>query len=233
MSLTSRLLALICAPAYALRRSRIADLPAWGGVLLLCLLGTGWSAFRIWQGGCTAQRVLSLVICLSVASLLLIAHAQRYLVYRPKGLVLPEDTSELVADEKLRLRGSGFFAVSDMVRYLVEIPVFVWCTQLGEYVLAAQVRPLNFLGVGVPLGEGGWWYIFFKPEQVLDWSSGELAFGLGWRPAVQIIYRTEQGPQTLHLSCEDAGPLAILIKTLRAQTDPSQAQRIAVAPRAP
>ena len=224
MSFAGRLAALICAPAYGLRRSRIAGLPAFGSVLFLCFLVAAWSAFRVWQGGFTELQALALAASVLVAVLLLGADAQHYLIFRAKPCVLPEDTPDLVAEEKLRLWGSGLFAVSDLARYLVEVPVFLWCTRLDEFVVAAQVRPRNILDAGVPASERGWWYIFLEPSRVLDVVPGEVGFGLRVRPAVRVFRQTDKGRESFCLSCEDTRQLAILLKTLQAKREGAQAR---------
>ena len=224
MSWASRLAALICAPAYGLRRSRIAGLPAFGSVLFLCFLVAAWSAFRVWQSGFTTQRTLALAASVLAAVLLLGADAQRYLIFRPKPCVVPEDTPDLVAEEKLRLRGSGLFAVSDLAHYLVEVPVFLWCTRLGDLVVAAQVQPRNILGAGVPESERGWWYLFLEPKRLLDVVPGELGFGLRVRPAVRVSRQTDKGRGSFCLSCEDTRQLAILLKTLQAKREEARAR---------
>jgi hypothetical protein len=229
MSLASRLVALICAPAYGLRRSRIAGLSAYTVLLFLCFTAAAFSAFRGWQGGFTSLRSLEMAASLFLVALLLWAHSQRYLVFHPKAWDVPDDTRKLAAEEKLRLCGSGLFAVSDMARYLVEVPVFFWSTRLDEFVVAAQVRPFNLLGAGVPLGERGWWYVFLQPSQVLDLVSGVLGFGLRWRPAVQVVCQTDRRRENIYLSCEDAHQLTILLKELRYKCQVPQAQR-SVAP---
>jgi len=215
MSILDRLLGLIAAPAYALRRSRVAFLRLHVGATLCCLASATYVAYHAWPQGLTLGDVLAIGLCLVLLVLLLWAHARRYMVFRSRPLALAERMPDLAPEEKLFLRGSGFFEVSEMRRYLVEVPVVFWTTQLGEHIVAAKVRAFNILGLGVPSMERGWWYVFIDSRRVIDITPGELCFGYRVCPAVRVTYATDKGHDTLHLSCADRGQLDVLCKELR------------------
>jgi len=218
MSIVERFLGLISAPAYALQRTTVAFVRLHMAAMLLGPLGAAYVAFRGWHSGFTAGHAVLVAACLLFSVLLLWAHRQRYLVFRARPITVPEATLGLRTEEKLFLSGSGFFEVSQMRRYLVEVPVVFWTTELAEHIIAARVRALNLLGVGVPGGERGWWYVFLEPPRVLEIEPGDLCFGLRVRPAVRVLYETPRGRNALYLGCKDTQQLAVLLKELRART---------------
>jgi|GEM_PF-1720269 len=219
MSILDRFLGLIAAPAYALQRSKIGFLKLHTGAKLLCLTGAAYFAYRGWLEGFTLFHAAFIALCLLLMTLLLWTDAQHYLVFRHRPAAV-EAVPDLLPEQKLFLRGSGFFEVNNMCRYLVEVPVVFWTTQLAEHILAAKVRAFNLLGLaGVPAAERGWWYIFLEPPHVCEIVPGELCFGFRLRPAVRILYETKKGRQAVYLSCDDHKQLAMLLKELQAKAD--------------
>lgn len=224
MSIRDRFLALISAPAYALRRSKAGFLRLHVGVIVLCLVGAAYVAYRGWQEGFALTHAALAVVCLLVVTLMVWAEAHRYVVFHPLTTVVPEGTRDLAPEEKLFVRGSGTFEVSDMSRYLVEVPAVFWPTQLAEHILAAKVRAFSLLGVGVPSGERGWWYIFLEARRVIEIVPGELCFGLRLRPAVRVLHRTDKGHELLYLSCDTPQQLAVLFKELQGKMEAERAR---------
>jgi hypothetical protein len=219
MTVLDRFLGLISAFAYTLRRSRIAFLRLHVAAAILGLVLVAYAAYRIGQDGFALIYAISIPACLLFVGLTLWAARHQYIVFKPRPTVVPPDTSDLAPEEKILVRGSGLFEVSDMRRHLVEVPVVFWSTKLNEHVLAAKVRALNFLGVGVPSGERGWWYIFIDPREVVDITAGEMCFGFRLRPAVSVLRETEKGQETTYLSCESVQQLAILLKELQSKVE--------------
>ena len=225
MSILERFLGLIFAPAYALRRSKLGFLRLHIGAMLLCLLGATYVTYRGWRDGFTLAQAALIVFLLVLVGLLLWADAQRYVVFRPRPVVASEEAMELAPEQKLFLRGTGFFEVNEMRRYLVDVPVVFWPTQLAEHILAAKVRAFNFLGIGVPSGERGWWYIFLEPPHVVDITPGELCFGFRLRPAVRVLFKTPKGREVVYLSCNDSEQLAIVLGELQAKVEAARDRR--------
>ncbi len=188
----NRLLGLIYASAYALQRGKVGFLRLRIGAILLCLAGVVRIVWRGWDRGFAWNDAALMALCLLVAFLLFWANRRQYVVFRARPVAPTDATSDLAAEEKLFLRGSGVFEVSNVRRYLVEVPVVFWTTQLAEHILAAKVRAPNILGVGVPSDERGWWYIFLEPRHVLEIEAGELCFGWRCRPAVRLLYETKK-----------------------------------------
>jgi len=225
MSVLDRFLGLISALAYALRRSKFGFLRLHIGAMLLCLLGAAYVSYRGWREGFTPIHAALIAVFLLLMGLLLWADARRYVVFRPRPMAGVDAAMDLAPEQKLFLRGSGFFEVSDMRRYLVEVPVVFWATQLAEHILAAKVRAFNFLGIGVPSGERGWWYIFLDPPQVIEIVPGELCFGFRLRPAVRVLYKTKKGREALYLSCDASEQFAVLLKELQAKVEAARSRK--------
>ena len=217
MTIIDRLLALIYAFAYGLRRTKVGFLRVHRTVIVACLLLAAYGTYLDWLEGFALAQTLLITLCLAIAGAILWADAQRYIIFRPCPTTMAADTRSLAPNEKLFVRGNGVFAVSDMERYLVEVPVVFWSTGLGEHVLAAKVRGWNLMGVGVPSGERGWWYAFLEPKRTVEIVPGELCFGTHVRPAVRITQQIDKGLSTVYLSCDDREQLALLLKELQSK----------------
>ena len=214
------------APAYALERAKAGFLRLRAAALILCCLCAAITAYRVWSTGFSPSHAAILTGCLLVAGVLLWAEQRRYVVFCEQSAFAASEAPELRAEEKLFLHGSGIFEVNNMARYLVEVPVVFWTTQLGDHILAARVRALNLMGVGVPSEERGWWYMFIEPKHVREITAGHLCFGLWLRPALRVRYETEQGRQLLHLSCDSTGQQTRLLRELQTKAE-AAGQRIA------
>ena len=225
MSILDRFLGLISAIGYALRRSKMGFLRLHIAAMLLSLTAAVYATYRGWREGLTPVGIALITVCLLVTALLLWADTRRYVVFRQRPLAASAEATDLAPEEKLFLRGSGIFEVSNMRRYLVEVPVVFWPTQLAEHVLAAKVSAFNLLGMGVPSSERGWWYVFLEPPNVMEIEPGELCFGLRIRPAVRVLYEARKGQEVLYLSCSGREELAILLKELQDKAEAARKNR--------
>jgi hypothetical protein len=158
-----------------------------------------------------------MALCFLLVAALLWAHQHHYIVFHEQPAPPTSGAPDLHAEEKLFMRGSGIFEVNGMARYLVEVPVVFWTTQLADHILAAKVRALNVLGVGVPSEERGWWYVFVEPKMVAEVTPGYLYFGFGLRPAVRIQCEAQKGYQLLYLSCDSKDQQARLVRELQSK----------------
>lgn len=219
MTILDRLLGLVFALAYGLRRSKFGFMRLHAAAIILCLLLAAYAAYNALQEGLTLGHGALIALCLAWSGLMLWAETRRYVIFKPQPTAVPEATRDLPPEEKLFVRGTGSFAVSNMRRYLVEVPVVFWSTQLCEHILAAKVRAWNILGVGVPSNEGGWWYLFLEPERVIEIMAGQLCFGLRLRPALRVLHSTDKGNEFLYLSCDSPQELAILLKEIECKRD--------------
>lgn len=223
MSILNQLMGLISAIAYGLRRSRFGFLPLHRVAMLIGLLGVAYAAFRGWRDGFRVAHVAIIAACAGAVVVLLWTDARHYVVFRTSGDQITGARGELAPGQKLFLRGSGTFEVSKMRRYLVEVPVVFWATELKEHIVAAKVRGLNVLGVGVPSAERGWWYVFLEPRRVVEIDSGELFFGLRRRPAVRVLFEGQRGREAFYLSCDSLEQLDIVRSELRAKVAAARA----------
>lgn len=219
MTILDRLLGLVYALAYGLRRSKFAFVRLHAAAIVLCLLPAAYVVYRGLQGSLSLTHAALAALCLAWSGLLLWAESRRYVIFKPQPTTVPDGTKDLAPEEKLLVRGTGSFAVSNMVRYLVEVPVVFWSTQLCEHILAAKVRAWSLLGIGVPSNERGWWYIFLEPRSVIEVVAGQLCFGLKLRPALQVLHRTDKGNEFLYLSCDSPQQLAILLKEIECKRE--------------
>jgi hypothetical protein len=217
MPIFDRFFGLLAALSYGLHRARVGFLRLRVALIMLCCLYAALTAYRGWRAGFAVTHCAAIALCLGLAAALLWVHQRQYIVFREGPATTNAMVPELRPEEKLLLRCSGVFQVSRMTRYLVEVPVVFWTTQLADHILAAKVRALNVLGIGVPSEERGWWYIFIEPKRIVDITTGDLCFGLRSRPAVRVQFNGEQGRQTVHFSCDGVSQRDRLLQELQAR----------------
>jgi hypothetical protein len=225
MSALDRLLGLLCAFAYTLERSKAGFIRLRAGVIWSCLLSAAYTAFRAWRYGFAGVYAGVIGLCLLLATVLVWADRQRYLLFRAGPGSVSQAAPALQPEEKLLLRGSGVFEVSSMRRYLVQVPVVFWTTHLADHIVAAKVRAFNILGLGVPSDESGWWYIFVEPRRVTEIAPGELCFGLQSRPAVRVVCKGAKGSHVIYLTAEASQQVDRLLVELRARAEAAKSLR--------
>ena len=200
--------------SYQLSRHRIGPLRL-NLVPLLFALACG----LIWRVGGLAskQAVLIIVLCLILVSVTLLAKRQGFIIFRQGGGELPSssDCPELVPDEKVAVRASGLFEVRGERRYFVEVTADFATTETREHIVMARMLNSRFL-VGVPKGDVGWWYIFFKPHTIRGTEVGEVHFGLRARPAIKLECKTGEGKvEPVYLSFDEPLQMQRVLEDLR------------------
>jgi len=225
MTLWDRFLGLVFAAAYALRRAKIGFVRLDAAAIAASVLAAALTVYRGWVQGWDWWHAAVALGCLAVGGLILWADARRYVVFRETDDALPIGAVELAAEQKIFVKGSGQFEVSDMRRYLAEVPVVFWTTELSDHILAAKVRAPSVLGVGVPKGERGWWYMFLNPATVREIVAGELCFGLRCRRAIRVQYDSEKGAEALYISCDGVEQHQTLLGELMAKVDAARAKQ--------
>ena len=138
MSIGLRMMALLSALAYGMRRSKLAFVRVSVVGMMLALGIGGCALYVIWLHGLTTGRLVGLGLVVAAVAFFAWADVQRYVAFSPHSVDLAELERALKPEEKLFLRGTGLFAVSDMERQLVEVPVVFWSTQLGEHIVGRQ-----------------------------------------------------------------------------------------------
>jgi hypothetical protein len=215
MSISHRFFGFLVALSYGLHRTKMGFVRMRVGVMVLCCFCATLSAYRGWQAGFAVAHGATIALCFSLVAVLLWADQRDYIVFREQAPAQTVTVPDLRAEEKLCLRGSGVFEVSDMARYLVEVPVVFWTTQLADHIVAAKVRALNILGIGVPSEERGWWYVFIEPRHIVEITAGDLYFGLRLRPAVRVRCDAQHTRQAMYFSCDSVGQQTRLLKELQ------------------
>jgi len=174
-------------------------------LLMLGLFGAAlYLGYRGWRHGPTAGQMVGIALSLFGFIVLLLPRARQYTFFVAEDLAssLPE---LLRAEEKIWLRGTGFFSVSGMRRRFIELPAVIWRTELEEYIVMAHVQVRGFPFLDAPEEERGLWYIFARPRDIRAVTAGSLYFGLSRRPALRVLYRESPGVEaTLYLSCDNA-----------------------------
>jgi hypothetical protein len=143
----------------------------------------------------------------------------------------PGPTEPLHPADKVELRASGGFEVEGNERQFSDLLAYFRTFATREHAVMAIVPPSRFLLLGSrPEQEVGMWYIFFRPQQILDLAPGILRFGLQARPALRVAYQGEDGRKTVHLSFDDhATRQRIWADLERDAPESAQAQRPASA----
>ena len=116
----------------------------------------------------------------------------------------PGPVAPLRPSDRIELRATGRFEVEGKEHHFSERMACFRTFATREHVVMAIVPPSRFLLLGTrPESEVGMWYIFFRPEQVLDLTLGTLRFGRRPRPALKAVCQAEEGQETVYLSFDD------------------------------
>jgi hypothetical protein len=146
--------------------------------------------------------VLVLLAIWCVGALLL--KTRNFVIFRPSDEAAPS-RQLLPPFQKIAVRASGLFEIRVHKRYLVNEPSFLEATELGDRVLMAKLRPLSILGLArTPAEEWGWWYLFFRVEEIASVTSGYLYFGLRRRPALKLRHHGKHPDTVLSFPDRDA-----------------------------
>jgi hypothetical protein len=225
--------------AYRLRRHLWLgwSLARWFGSLLaltaLVALIRWWS--YPWFAASLGGLLLGYLLALSWAA------RRQYVHFRatPEVTAMLQNSPSLAplrAEELVPLRVSGMFTVEGQDQYYVDLDAQLETVQSREHIVLACVLPSRFLLVGRWSGaELGWWYIFFQPAMIRRIDVGQLTFGPQARPAIRLIYATDDERQrhreagspgnghrasratlqTIYLACDEATALRRIWDDLR------------------
>ncbi len=222
MKTMRRAIAILGRLTYALGRYRFLSMRLDMGLLAALALGLAYLAWRAWRQGLTAPYIAALLMGLLVWGSLWYArrhgHAFFWTLPLPDGPGLP-----VLADgEKWWLRGTGWFQVADKCRRLVETPLMLWRTELGDYILMARYSARALPLLDNEADQQGLWYIFVAPRDIQGIATGQVSFGLTERWALRLrygphgskaeeLYLTGDGPEAIQrLEAELRGRLASL-----------------------
>jgi hypothetical protein len=116
----------------------------------------------------------------------------------------PGPVAPLRPSDRIELRATGRFEVEGKEHHFSELMAYFRSFATREHVVMAIVPPSRFLLLGTrPEREVGMWYIFFRPEQVLDLTPGTLRFGHRPRPTLKAVCQAEERQETVYLSFDD------------------------------
>ena len=136
---------------------------------------------------------------------------QRYTLFEAAS-VNEGEIEPLKAEEKIRLRGTGYFEVSGMRRYLFAAPAAFWKTELEDYILMAQVNVVEIPLLLAPTEERGMWYVFISAIELTEVTPGALFFGLSSLPTLRVVYQAPGRTRaSVYLSFERADDLCRIL----------------------
>ena len=207
-------LGLLARFSYRLSRHRLLGLPLDGVAGALAGGATLYAVIMAIVAGRWPIH-LPFVAALGLWSLVALNMRWRgFLVYRP---VSTEELRgpQLPPFEKIPVRGCGLFQVHGRTRRFVEAPGTLEATELGDRVLMVKVQPVSLLGLmASPEEEWGWWYVVFRPEELMSVETGEIYFGWQPRAALRLVHRAAEQPVT-YLSFDDVAARDRVARDLR------------------
>jgi len=133
------------------------------------------------------------------------AGRNQYVTFSAEDLpASPGPVAPLKPSDRIELRATGRFEVEGKEHHFSELTACFRTFATREHVVMAIIPPSRFLLLGTRQErEVGMWYIFFRPEQVLNLTPGTLRFGRRPRPALRAVYQAEEGQETIYLSFND------------------------------
>lgn len=177
-------------------------LDIWLSVALVLLAGL---AALGWLPGGLATIVVMTVLFIALQIVLFWAQRHQYISFTPQALpASPGPAAALAPTDKVEGRATGRFEVEGKGQCFSEIRAYYRTFATGEHAVMAIVPPSRFLLVGAwPKCDVGMWYMFFRPEQVLQLTPGLLHFDRQPRPALRIAYQAPERREVVYLSFDD------------------------------
>ncbi len=168
------------------------------------VLVAGLASLRVVPGArATIYAVVGVFLGLCVLAFW--ARRNHYVIFSAEDSpACPGPVAPLRPSDRIELRATGRFEVEGKEHHFSELMACFRTFATREHVVMAIVPPSRFLLLGTrPESEVGMWYIFFRPEQVLDLTLGTLRFGRRPRPALRAVCQAEKGQETVYLSFDD------------------------------
>ena len=173
---------------YRLSRHRFLGLPL---DLVTASLAAGAFLYGVGSPLVTGQQALAPIALAGLAlwaALVILLRRRRFVLFKVDSEFHPPPSRKLELFSRVPLRASGAFSVNQRTRYFVEAPGSIEATEFGERILMAEARRVSILGLlRSPEDEWGWWYMFFRPEDVRSLQAGRLHFGWRPRPALRLV----------------------------------------------
>jgi hypothetical protein len=202
MNITQRAASLLALAGYHLSRYKLLfvrlDELTLGLLLFVPVYYLGWQS---WRTGLPLWDLLLSLVCLLLLVVFWAVRRQKYTLFRAVSADEIE-SKPLKAEERIRVRGTGFFEVSGMQRYFVAAPAVFWRTELADYILMAKIGVAEIPLLIAPTEERGMWYIFINSKEIAKVTPGVLFVGFASLPTLQVAYRIPNGRNPMYLSFE-------------------------------
>lgn len=134
--------------------------------------------------------LLGLIVLGVVALIALRSAASRagYAHFTGQPSLPPPAPLKMVPDDKEAAFVTGRFEVEGKQGYLADLTAYWRSFGSREHAVMAIQHASRFLLGRLPSDQVGMWYIFFKPEEVVQVVAGTIAFGAAKRPGLRIVY---------------------------------------------
>lgn len=193
---------LIYQSAYIFQRHTIFGWSLTRWLTIALIAGPALGFFKVLPLGQTGTTLTAIVSAGILFSLWRIKR-RGYLRFTPGRNTRTTQPQPLSFSNKVDIRVSGKFAVGGASRYFVDAPAQYQTFETRERVIMVNIVRTRFLLIArSPEEEVGWWYTFFSPLNLRDYECGTLHFGLRPRPAIRLVYQSEETDkaETVYLS---------------------------------
>jgi hypothetical protein len=204
MRLITRLLGPVSRISYHSRRYTLLGIPLdtlllWACCAALAPMGWAWLTRSLgWGHGLLGMASILLI------GLTLLQRAKKHTVYQRGSQATLDDEAEPLAPENLiRVRVSGPLQVEEKRGLFMDVPAVFWVTELGDYILMAQVAVRDYPLIEGPIDNEGMWYAFINPAEITAIEEGTLHFGAAI-PVLRLDYQSGEEGHTLFLGCGNA-----------------------------
>ncbi len=135
--------------------------------------------------------VLALILLVALGLIVLRGWARRagYVAFGAQPDLTKPEPLRMVPDGKEAAFATGRFEVEVKEAYLANLTAYWRTFGSREHTVMAIQHASRFLLGGLPSEMIGMWYAFFKPEDIDEVTAGTVAFGVGPRPGLQVVYR--------------------------------------------
>ena len=156
-------------------------------IILIQWLLRGRPALPAWH-----WLALGLILFFALGLIVLHIWAGRagYVAFTPKPDQAAPAPRELAPDDKEAHFATGRFEVAEKRGYLADLAAYWRSFGTREHTVMAVQHASRFLMGSLPADQIGMWYIFFRPEDIDEITSGVVAFGAVRRPGLRVIYRS-------------------------------------------
>ncbi len=160
--------------------------------LLHCLLILGGlGAVLVGTGVTPWPRSLGIPIAIPGFVLLtldLLARKEHYIWFTSNHTEVTP--APLAAERKLRVRATGWFEVEGKQQIHVWLEGYYRTFPTREHAVIALCTPTSLWGLGRSrMQDDGMWYMFIRPDDILQVQTGDLKFGREHLTGIRLAYR--------------------------------------------